>query len=63
MKIGGHWSVFHVNQISDQLRQKALDDAANGTSEVSRSHAKGQGIAVGVVLAVAVLLLILLKLA
>lgn len=63
MKIGGHWSVFHVNQISQQLRQKALDDAANGISEKSRSHAKGQIIAVGIVLAVAILLLILLKLA
>ena len=59
MKIGGHWSVFRCeSDISQQLRQKALDDAANGISEKSRSHAKGQIIAVGIVLAVATLLLI-----
>lgn len=62
MKIGGHWSVFHVNQISHGLKQKALDDAAAGTGEAGRSHAKGQMIAVGVIFAAIILLIILLEL-
>lgn len=60
---GGHWSIFHGTQVDQQLRQKALDDAAEGSqNEKSASHAKGQAVAVGVVIGIAILLIVLLKL-
>lgn len=60
----GHWSVFHVNKITQQLQQKALDDHSEGkTYRNGVSHAKGQIVGVSVFLGVAVILLILLKLA
>ncbi len=59
----GHWSIFHGNQIEQQLRLKAIADTAAGqTNEKGASHAKGQMIGVGTVLSVSILLVVLLKL-
>jgi hypothetical protein len=61
MKIGGHWSVFHVNQMNRQLRQKALNDQSEEEAYArGKSYAKGQMITVGVILGIAILLLIVL---
>ena len=61
MKIGGHWSVFHVNQMNRQLRQKALNyQSEEEVYARGKSYAKGQMITVGVILGIAILLLIVL---
>ena len=61
MKIGGHYSVFQVNQMNRQLRQKALyDHSEEGTYDRGKSYARGQMITVCIILGIAILLLILL---
>lgn len=61
---GGHWSIFHgtCRWTSNYGRKPWMTRQREVKNEKSASHAKGQAVAVGVVIGIAILLIVLLKL-
>lgn len=60
---GGHCSIISWHCRWTAITAESHGDAAEGSqNEKSASHAKGQAVAVGVVIGIAILLIVLLKL-